>query len=329
METTAGCRGGGRRHPAGVLAVARRRSRRVRARRATASGAPARRVLIEAISRAALARARDAPGPRDRGRRRCGASRGSSTGARVTFVANPTDDEVRLRVTPAEVGALQRVGPRARDGGSRWHGRIRRDGPGPSTSPSPPFGSLFVLAGRGAGAIGTRSRACRWTGEWRVRVPGGETDSTCPRPGAVDRARRSSAASRARRCIDARVRRSHASDRDASRDARARRGARHRPRASSTGWTAASCGRAPFRLDVTSAVRAGDNHLEVHVATPWRNRLIAEAAHPTGEIFAPMTAVFEPTAAPLPAGLSGPVVPASAPADGRRLGRISRLYCRT
>jgi hypothetical protein len=43
------------------------------------------------------------------------------------------------------------------------------------------------------------------------------------------------------------------------------------------------------------------------VATPWRNRLIAEARRPSGEIFAPMTAVFEPTAEPLPAGLEGPV----------------------
>ena len=45
----------------------------------------------------------------------------------------------------------------------------------------------------------------------------------------------------------------------------------------------ADCGivwTAPFEIDVSAAVRAGDNHLEVHVATPWRNRLIAEAAAP-------------------------------------------------
>jgi hypothetical protein len=67
-------------------------------------------------------------------------------------------------------------------------------------------------------------------------------------------------------------------------------------------WTA------PFRVDVTAAVREGANSLEVEVATPWRNRLIAEASAPTGEIFAPMTEVFQPTALPLPAGLAGPVV---------------------
>ena len=57
---------------------------------------------------------------------------------------------------------------------------------------------------------------------------------------------------------------------------------------------------------MTRAAAAGANTLEVEVATPWRNRLIAEAAAPTGEVFAPMTEVFEPTAEPLPAGLGGP-----------------------
>lgn len=66
-------------------------------------------------------------------------------------------------------------------------------------------------------------------------------------------------------------------------------------------WTA------PFRVDVTAGLRAGDNVVEVEIATPWRNRLIAEAEAPTGAIFAPMTGVFEPTAEPLPAGLEGPV----------------------
>jgi hypothetical protein len=63
----------------------------------------------------------------------------------------------------------------------------------------------------------------------------------------------------------------------------------------------------PYRVDISSAVLPGGNSLEIHVATPWRNRLIAEAAASTGEIFAPMTEVYEPTATPLPAGLQGPV----------------------
>ena len=37
------------------------------------------------------------------------------------------------------------------------------------------------------------------------------------------------------------------------------------------------------------------------------NRLIAEARHPTGEIFAPVAGVYEPQAEIRPAGLSGPI----------------------
>ena len=60
-------------------------------------------------------------------------------------------------------------------------------------------------------------------------------------------------------------------------------------------WTA------PSEVDVTAAVREGRNVLDVEVTTPWRNRLIGEASAPTKEIFAPMAAVYEPTAMPLPA----------------------------
>ena len=64
----------------------------------------------------------------------------------------------------------------------------------------------------------------------------------------------------------------------------------------------------PYRVDGSGAMRPGENRVEIHVATPWRNRLIAEASAATGEIFAPMTEVYEAAAAPLPAGLQGPVV---------------------
>ncbi|MFE5673219.1 glycosyl hydrolase [Agromyces sp. NPDC056523] len=80
----------------------------------------------------------------------------------------------------------------------------------------------------------------------------------------------------------------------------------------------AECGiawTAPLRVDVTAALRQGRNRLEIDVATPWRNRLIAEATAPSGELLDPMTRVFEPTASPLAAGLEGPV---SLVARGRR-----------
>ncbi|MFY9927996.1 MAG: glycosyl hydrolase [Streptosporangiaceae bacterium] len=67
-------------------------------------------------------------------------------------------------------------------------------------------------------------------------------------------------------------------------------------------WTA------PFEADVTGALHPGRNTVVVEVANAWMNRLIAEARHPTGEIFAPVAGVYEPDAEIRPAGLSGPVV---------------------
>ena len=67
-------------------------------------------------------------------------------------------------------------------------------------------------------------------------------------------------------------------------------------------WTA------PFEADITGALRTGPNTIVVEVANAWMNRLIAEARHPTGEIFAPVAEVYEPDAEIRPAGLRGPVV---------------------
>jgi hypothetical protein len=64
----------------------------------------------------------------------------------------------------------------------------------------------------------------------------------------------------------------------------------------------------PFEADITAALRPGRNAIVVKVANAWMNRLIAEARHPTGEIFGPVAEVYEPQAEISPAGLSGPVV---------------------
>jgi hypothetical protein len=71
----------------------------------------------------------------------------------------------------------------------------------------------------------------------------------------------------------------------------------------------------PYRVDVTAAWRDGANDVEVDVAVPWRNRLIAEAERSTGEMFAPMTEVFTLAAVPRPGGLAGPVRLVRAAAD--------------
>ncbi|WP_395400137.1 glycosylhydrolase-like jelly roll fold domain-containing protein [Arthrobacter sp. UC242_113] len=64
-------------------------------------------------------------------------------------------------------------------------------------------------------------------------------------------------------------------------------------------WTA------PFRVEVTGAVRAGVNRLEIAVTNAWANRLAGDAAEDrTGR---PGAQIFEPGGPLLPAGLAGPV----------------------
>lgn len=221
-------------------------------------------------------------------------------GELVTFVANPSGAEMRLRLTPAQPGPLQSWDPV----------RVMRVPLEAVETPStfelvlPPFGSAFVLGGR-LPAAPDLSLQLRLAGEWRVRVPGGEELVTSPDPalwtdaGLLERGFSGTAVYRHEFTLaEADVKVGSlllelAEVRDIARIV----------------LNGEDCGivwTAPFVVDVSWAARAGLNHLEVHVATPWRNRLIAEASRPTGEIFAPMTAVFEPSAAPLPAGLVGP-----------------------
>lgn len=64
----------------------------------------------------------------------------------------------------------------------------------------------------------------------------------------------------------------------------------------------------PFRLDISSALRAGTNHLEVTVANLWPNRLIADASLPPEQRVTWTTwNPYRPDAKRLPSGLLGPV----------------------
>ncbi|RTQ51624.1 DNA-binding protein [Hymenobacter gummosus] len=71
-----------------------------------------------------------------------------------------------------------------------------------------------------------------------------------------------------------------------------------------TAWTA------PYRLDITAAVRKGDNQLRIRVTNTWANRLIGDAALPLEQRRTSLTTAPAPAAtkALLPAGLLGPVV---------------------
>jgi len=69
----------------------------------------------------------------------------------------------------------------------------------------------------------------------------------------------------------------------------------------------------PFRVDVSAALKAGRNVLEVRVANLWLNRMIGDVALPAAERFT--WSSYEPftTNTPLPkSGLLGPVTIRSA-----------------
>lgn len=66
-------------------------------------------------------------------------------------------------------------------------------------------------------------------------------------------------------------------------------------------WTA------PWRIDLTPALRAGDNMLEIDVANTWPNRLIADASLPEEKRLTRTNIRFKPDAPLQPSGLLGPV----------------------
>lgn len=226
-------------------------------------------------------------------------------GERVTFLANPADVEARVRVTvPVEVDALSAWDPvQVRMLGLPEAGAA--EGRRSFEFVLPPYGSVFVVPAPSQAAADAASVAVEIDGSWSLRFPGRPTIELPAGPvlwtELDDEARGFSGVATYRTEFGfepSTDRRRAWLDLGRVRDI-----ARVRVNGVECGvaWTA------PFRVDVGSAVRAGSNVLEVEVATPWRNRLIAEASAPTGEISAPMTQVFEKDASPLPAGLAGPV----------------------
>jgi hypothetical protein len=64
----------------------------------------------------------------------------------------------------------------------------------------------------------------------------------------------------------------------------------------------------PFRVNITAALHAGKNTLEIHVADLWRNRMIGDAALPATERFTwSSSAQFSPDTSLPKSGLLGPV----------------------
>lgn len=82
--------------------------------------------------------------------------------------------------------------------------------------------------------------------------------------------------------------------------------------------------KAPYRVDITEAIRAGTNQLSVRVANDWANRLIGDARDPTGKHYT-RTNIVRTTVdglpwekvEPIPSGLFGPVILQTGEAFGR------------
>ena len=72
---------------------------------------------------------------------------------------------------------------------------------------------------------------------------------------------------------------------------------------------------APWRVDITHALKAGDNHLEIEVANLWPNRLIGDASKPQAKRITWTISKHPYTAGSklLPSGLTGPVTVRACP----------------
>lgn len=64
---------------------------------------------------------------------------------------------------------------------------------------------------------------------------------------------------------------------------------------------------APYRLDISSALRAGSNELEIRVANRWVNRLVGDVQPGATRYTVTQGPVYEPSAPLTPSGLGGPV----------------------
>lgn len=65
---------------------------------------------------------------------------------------------------------------------------------------------------------------------------------------------------------------------------------------------------APFRLDVTHAIKSGDNKIEIRVANLWVNRLIGDKQPGATPVAFTITSTYKADAPLRPSGLLGPVV---------------------
>lgn len=226
-------------------------------------------------------------------------------GRRVTFLANPSAEPVEASLlVDAALLPLAVWDPVAVREARLSSEPVSGDCARVSLS-LPGFGSLFVLSNTVASASALRETSIVPAGRWTLQVgalplhpmPDGPQLWT----DAIPDARGFSGTGTYRTTVDLDI------PTDAARVEIDLGDVRDIARVTLNGFECGIAWTPPFRVDATHAARSGLNTIEVHVANPWRNRLIAEATAPSGAIFEPMTKVFEPDAEPLPAGLAGPV----------------------
>jgi hypothetical protein len=213
-------------------------------------------------------------------------------GRRLTFLANPGTEPVTVTVSMpgARLAAWDPVEVR------RWALPEAADG---YVLTLPPLGSAFVLPDDAPAAEDSHVLV-EVTGRWELTLPGSEpvTWSGAPRAWTDLGFTAFSGVGTYRTSVmlaePAPVYLSLGTVADIAR-------VRVNGRDCGIAWTE------PFRVDVTEALRTGQNIIEVDVANAWMNRLIAEAREPTGDVFAPVTTVYAPDAQPRPSGLLGPV----------------------
>ncbi|WP_439592914.1 glycosyl hydrolase [Microbacterium sp.] len=220
----------------------------------------------------------------------------------VTFLANPTAKELHLRVTPAEGVELSGWDPVA----VRRVGLRRSDDATTQVVVLPPFGSLFVLEESGPMTGAAPLAEVALDGAWTVQIDGGDEHPLSPRPtwwtglGVPERGFSGVGVYRHDFALD---------DRGAAAPSAYLEIASvgDIARVTVNGHDCGIVWTAPFRVEVTGTLRPGANTVEVEVATPWRNRLIADAGATSTGLFAPMTGVFDESAAPIDAGVHGRV----------------------
>ena len=218
-------------------------------------------------------------------------------GQRLTFLANPGAEPVRARLlTSAQV--LTAWDPvRVRSEPLTADLLLSGDGRRSFTITLPSFGSLFVLAAPSAPPSPhplLQEERYVLDGSWTLSLPGtsiGSTMSPQPRLWTDESPSSRTFSGTGRYRLEFQF---GPEPRNAQRFLLDLGDVRDIARVVLNGQDCGVAWTAPFEVDVSAALRRGANTLEVEITNPWRNRLIAEAWIPSGDIFEPMTTVFHP-----------------------------------